>query len=230
MLPWLDSATWGDLPADSLHVTAMRLGLAAVLGVVVAAIYYTAQRRPAAEVFPFLVTLSLLTILVAMTTRVIGDNVARAFGLVGALSIVRFRTVVEDTRDTAFVIFAVAVGMAAGAGFPDVWLVGVPVVTVVAVGLSRLGQSFKTSAANTAGSESTLELRLAAALDPNKTVADVFARHVSSSRLKSAVTARQGAALDVTYFVKIARTDGQLALVRELGQIEGVQNVELKVG
>lgn len=230
MPPWLDSATWGDLPANSLHVTAMRLGLAAVLGVVVAAIYYTAQRRPAAEVFPFLVTLSLLTILVAMTTRVIGDNVARAFGLVGALSIVRFRTVVEDTRDTAFVIFAVAVGMAAGAGFPDVWLVGVPVVTVVAVGLSRFGQSFKTAAATTNASESTLELRLAAALDPAKTVAEVFARHVNSSRLKSAVTARQGAALDVTYFVKIARPDGQLALVRELGQIEGVQNVELKVG
>ena len=49
----------------------------------------------------------LLTILIAMVTMVIGNNMARAFGLVGALSIVRFRTVVEDTRDTAFVIFAV---------------------------------------------------------------------------------------------------------------------------
>ena len=53
-----------------------------------------------------------------MVTQVIGDNVARAFSLVGALSIVRFRTVVRDTQDTAYVIFAVAVGMAVGANHP----------------------------------------------------------------------------------------------------------------
>ena len=60
----------------------------------------------------------LLSILIAMVTQVIGDNIARAFSLVGALSIVRFRTVVRDTQDTAFVIFAVAVGMAMGANNP----------------------------------------------------------------------------------------------------------------
>ena len=49
----------------------------------------------------------LLSILIAMVTQVIGDNIARAFSLVGALSIVRFRTVVRDTQDTAYVIFAV---------------------------------------------------------------------------------------------------------------------------
>ena len=71
-------------------------------------------------------TLVLLTVLIAMVTMVIGDSIARAFSLVGALAIVRFRTVVEDTRDTAFVIFAVAVGMAAGAGFLKAALVGLP--------------------------------------------------------------------------------------------------------
>jgi len=61
-------------------------------------------------------------------TQVIGDNVARAFSLVGALSIVRFRTVVRDTQDTAYVIFAVVVGMAVGAN--DLWvsLIGIGVV------------------------------------------------------------------------------------------------------
>ena len=55
------------------------------------------------EAESFTVTLVLLTILIAMVTQVIGDNVARAFSLVGALSIVRFRTVVRDTQDTAYV-------------------------------------------------------------------------------------------------------------------------------
>ena len=70
------------------------------------------------EAESFTVTLVLLTILIAMVTQVIGDNVARAFSLVGALSIVRFRTVVRDTQDTAYVIFAVAVGMAVGSESP----------------------------------------------------------------------------------------------------------------
>jgi uncharacterized membrane protein YhiD involved in acid resistance len=74
----------------------------------------------------------MMTILIAMSTQVIGDNVARAFSLVGALSIVRFRTVVKDTRDTAFVIFSVVVGMAIGAGHLTVAIVGIIVAGIAA--------------------------------------------------------------------------------------------------
>jgi len=45
---------------------------------------------------------------------VIGSSLARAFALVGALSIIRFRTVVKDTKDISFVFAALAMGMAAG--------------------------------------------------------------------------------------------------------------------
>jgi len=75
-------------------------------------------------------------VLIAMVTQVIGDNVARAFSLVGALSIVRFRTVVQDTKDTAFVIFAVIVGMAVGAGQYTVAVCGLAAVGAAA-GLFR---------------------------------------------------------------------------------------------
>lgn len=74
-----------------------------------------------------------LSVLIAMVTEVIGDSVARAFSLVGALSIVRFRTVVRDTQDTAYVIFAVAVGMAVGASNPWVAAIGIAVVAAGAV-------------------------------------------------------------------------------------------------
>ncbi len=116
---------------------AWRLVLAAIFGFAVAAVHTASQRR--AENTILFTTLVLLTILVAMTTIVIGDSIARAFGLVGALSIVRFRTVVEDTRDTAFVIFAVVVGMALGAGNLLACLIGVPVVSTSALVLSRSG-------------------------------------------------------------------------------------------
>src|SRR6187399_2954985 len=85
-----------------------RLVLAFLLGCVVAGIYRSTHRdEPITPSFPR--TLVLLSILIAMVTQVIGDSIARAFSLAGALSVVRFRTVVRDTKDTAFVIAAVAV-------------------------------------------------------------------------------------------------------------------------
>ena len=115
----------GDLQVAAMPLAVFgRLGGAALLGAVVAWIYQ--RTRPPSDTSSSLaVTLVLLSILIAMVTQVIGDNVARAFSLVGALSIVRFRTVVRDTVDTAFVIFAVAIGMAAGANNTSVALSGI---------------------------------------------------------------------------------------------------------
>src|SRR6186713_2044415 len=108
-----------------------RLLFALVLGSVVAWVYRR-TRSGADFTATFPVTLVLLSVLIAMVTQVIGDNVARAFSLVGALSIVRFRTVVRDTQDTAFVIFAVVVGMAVGARDPWVAVIGIAIVGVAA--------------------------------------------------------------------------------------------------
>src|SRR5437763_675999 len=114
MPDWLNEALpgWADVP-DAIVFG--RLVRAAVLGFAVAAIYFLTQRKTRREAAPFVATLVLLTIMIAMVTRVIGDSLARAFSLAGVLAIIRFRTVVEDTRDTAFVIGAVVTGMAVGA-------------------------------------------------------------------------------------------------------------------
>src|SRR6476661_7267657 len=114
----------------------LRLIVAMLLGACVAFIYRR-TRYASQTTSSFTVTLVLLAILIAMVTQVIGDNVARAFSLVGALSIVRFRTVVRDTQDTAYVIFAVATGMALAANHPLVALCGLVVVGVTALMLRR---------------------------------------------------------------------------------------------
>ena len=62
----------------------------------------------------FVLTNIFLAVIVSMVIMIIGNNLARAFALVGALSIIRFRTVVKDTKDTAFIFWSLAVGMAAG--------------------------------------------------------------------------------------------------------------------
>ncbi len=62
----------------------------------------------------FVQTLFIITILLSFIMQIIGNSLARAFGMMGAVSIARFRTRVDDPKDTSFVLFAIGVGMAAG--------------------------------------------------------------------------------------------------------------------
>jgi uncharacterized membrane protein YhiD involved in acid resistance len=110
--------------------------LAAVgLGLGIAGLYRWA--RPPGRGLPGLgSTLLLLTPLITMVTLGVGSNIATAFTLVGTLAIVRFRTSIRDPQDTAYVIFAVAVGVAAGNGNLQVALVGSAILTLLVIALT----------------------------------------------------------------------------------------------
>jgi uncharacterized membrane protein YhiD involved in acid resistance len=204
----------------SITLLVVRLAVALLLGIVVAGVYRVSRGKHASAA-GLAATLVLLTVLIAMVTIVIGNSVARAFSLVGALAIVRFRTVVEDTRDTAFVIFAVGVGMAVGAGFLRVPLVAIPFATAAAL-------LFRPRTAMAPARDYTLTVRVGLGHEPDKLLAGPFEKHVAQARMTAALTARQGAALDLTYEIRLRRPDASLVLLSELSAIEGVQSVELR--
>src|SRR3989475_4874631 len=177
----------------------VRLLVALALGALVAWIY-RATRKSAEMAASFSVTLVLLAILIAMVTQVIGDNIARAFSLVGALSIVRFRTVVRDTQDTAYVIFAVVVGMAVGANNLWVSLIGIGVVGLAAfVMMTRPGLIASSQPAF------LLNLRVGLGHDLDKLLGGTLDEHLQERELLSIATARQGVSLDVTYETRLRR-------------------------
>ena len=62
----------------------------------------------------FNISLIMLTLITTMVMNVIGNNIALSLGMVGALSIVRFRTAIKDSRDTAYIFWAIAVGITCG--------------------------------------------------------------------------------------------------------------------
>lgn len=213
-------------PQVPAGVLLIRLLLAGVLGGVVAGIYTRTHRRDETLASGFLATLVLLFILIAMVTQVIGDSVARAFSLVGALSIVRFRTVVEDTRDTAFVICAVVVGMAVGAGHPEVALMGLPVVGVAAAALRP--RALHTAAGHTPYWSVSMRTGLGASLEAQ--LADLLARYCLEYRLQAILTGRQGAARELLYRVRLRPQTRPMDLFDALNLQEGVQHVELREG
>jgi len=209
----------------SWRLLAARLFLACLMGAAVAGIYALTRRRPRSALIPFATTLVLLATLIAMVTLVIGNNVARAFSLAGALAIIRFRTVVDDTRDTAFVIFAVVVGMAVGAGMAVVPAVGIPVVGSAAIVMSRWGR-----ADGPAGEPYRLEVRVAIDRDPAGILREIFDQYLAFARLRSTATTKQGGGLELSYSVNLRNDTDALPFVAELTRLAGVQAVELRRG
>ncbi len=207
----------------SLATLIVRLALAFAFGALVAGIYRWTHRRDDIPAATFSTTLVLMTIVIAMSTQVIGNNVARAFSLVGALSIVRFRTVVQDTRDTVYVIFAVVVGMAVGAGHLEVALVGI-VITGIASFLVR--PKSLPNELDEAGVQ--LIVRLGLGYEPDEVLHHAFEKYLEACDLRATTTAKQGSAFDFTYSIQLRPQVAQIDLVRELGLTAGVQNVELR--
>ena len=201
----------------------LRLLIAALFGGAVALVYR--RSRPEIDVAPtFPQTLVLLAVLIAMVTQIIGDNVARAFSLVGALSIVRFRTVVRDTQDTAYVILSVVVGMAIGASAPWVAVIGIAVVACVAYMMRR-----KPSADDITGRLPLLLcVRVGLGHDVEALLGSTLDAHFSHRRMRSIETARQGVSIDVAYEANLRQPGTPEQLVKALNRIEGVQSVRLE--
>ncbi|MBI4660497.1 MAG: DUF4956 domain-containing protein [Verrucomicrobia bacterium] len=219
MLDWLKSE-WSQGEQISLTALSFRMAVAWLCGLGVAWVYRnTHGRNGDSPSFPG--TLILLAILIAMVTRVIGDNVARAFSLVGALSIVRFRTVVRDTQDTAFVIFAVVVGMAVGAGDLRVAFVGLALVAAAAFAMRRR------PAEPPWEEDASLTVRIGIGLDLDGVLKSAFERHLAHHEIRSVATVKQGTAMEAQYRVRLRPNVSPAEFVKALNQIEGVQSVDL---
>lgn len=86
----------------------------------------------------FNVSLVLLSTLTGMVMTVIGNNVALSLGMVGALSIVRFRTPIKDSRDTVYIFWAIIVGICCGVGDYTIAVIGSAVVFLITLILGRV--------------------------------------------------------------------------------------------
>lgn len=206
--------------AVSIGEIAIRLLVAFGFGLAAAGLYrYSRPRSEVAPTFPL--TLVLLSVLISMVTLVIGESTARAFSLVGTLSIVRFRTIVRDTGDTAFVILAVVLGMAAGVNVPWVAVIGF-VIVAIAVFLIH------PRAATWVRLPFLLKMRVAVGHEMEALLGPVFALHVARHRLHSLETAKQGVSIDVTYRLALRTDEAAEPLVKALNRVEGVQGVSIE--
>lgn len=124
----------GNLTVEEM---ASHIIVAAILGCAIYLSYYITH---AGTIYSkkFNVSLLTLTILTSTVMTVIGNNVALSLGMVGALSIVRFRTAIKDSRDTTYIFWAIIIGICCGVGDYSVAVIGSSVVFIVLLLLGRV--------------------------------------------------------------------------------------------
>jgi len=220
MPEWLSTPFASD-PGITIGVAALRLFMALCFGFAVTVIYRWTRGRSADA--RFVSTLVLLTLLLSVTTIVIGDNIARAFSIVGALSIVRFRTVVEDTRDTAFVICAVAIGLAVGAGYIALPAMALPFIAAAA----KLFGSGTPAFYALEGGLFRLQIRVAPEFARREDLQRELDAACREKSLLGIESVRAGTAVERSYEVELPNEASADALIARLSAIEGVISVEV---
>lgn len=123
--------------ALSLEEILRNLGVAAVVGLLIFMSYWLSH---AGTIYSkkFNVSLVVLTVLTATVIGTIGNNVSLSLGMVGALSIVRYRTAIKDSRDTAYIFWSIIAGITCGAGDYVICAVGSGVVFIILLVLGRI--------------------------------------------------------------------------------------------
>lgn len=198
----------------------LSLLLAFVLGQVLAWVY-CATHCGLSYSRSYVQSLILITVVVALVMTVIGSNIITAFGLMGALAIVRFRNVIKDTRDIAFIFSALVVGMAAGSQRYVPAILGTVILSLIVLYL------FFTDFGSHEPHNGFLRFSLHRPLGPDHPVPDLLRRFCGGFTLISVQDSGFGGATEYAYQILVRHPAQNEEFLAKLKQVEGIDNVSL---
>jgi uncharacterized membrane protein YhiD involved in acid resistance len=205
----------------------MDMVLVMVLGFVLSAAIgwiYQITHRGTSYSQSFVFTLVLNGMVVALVMLVIGSDIARAFSLVGALSIIRFRNAVKETRDVGFIFFTMAIGMAVGTKFYLLAVAGTIVISAVIVLMTRYNWYAREMSSH------VLHIQVPNGM-PFETLFDkALTRYTSSSELISADSVQNGMFTELTYSIGLKKTSQVQEFLAEISNLNGNNRVTLIAG
>jgi uncharacterized membrane protein YhiD involved in acid resistance len=199
----------------------LSLLLAFVLGQVLAWVYYFSHSGLSYSK-SFVQSLILITVVVAMVMAVIGTSIITAVGLMGALAIIRFRNIIKDTRDIAFIFCALVVGMAAGSQRYAVAIVGTVILSLIALYLHLTG--FGTHQPH----NGFLRFTFRGHIGPDSPISAILKRFCGTFTLISAQDSGFGTSeIEYAYQLIIRNAAKNELMLSELEKVEGIENISL---
>ena len=209
----------GRFAVFSFESIVLSLLLAFVLGQLIAWIY-TWTHSGLSYSRSFTQSLVLMTLIVSLVMYVIGNSIVTAFGLLGALALIRFRNVLKDTRDTVFVFISLVVGMAVGSQRYMTAIVGA--VTMVLAVLYLNATSFGTT-----GRFDGYLTCIFSAVQDRADLARLLHRFCSAVKQVSTRQSGDEEGKELVYQIGLRDRERGGELLAELRRLEGIQRVSL---
>jgi len=204
---------------DMVLVMVLSFVLSAFIGWI-----YKITHRGTSYTQSFVFTLVLNGMIVALVMLIVGSDIARAFSLVGALSIIRFRNAVKETRDVGFIFFTMAIGMAVGTRFYLLAVVAAVVISLVILLMTRFNWYAREM------SSQILRIQIPDGV-PFDTLFDrAFVRYTSTSELISVDSVHSGMMTELTYSIGMKKSNQIQEFIAEIKNLNGDNKVTLIAG
>ncbi|UPK43814.1 DUF4956 domain-containing protein [Paenibacillus pabuli] len=171
------------------------IGLAIIMGAIISLTYMKTNQSTYSQ--SFTLTMVVLPVIVAIIILLIGSNIARAFSLAGAFSIIRFRSAPGDPKDIAYVLFTMASGLACGVGAFGYAVLFTIILCVLMFVLSRFNFGAKKS------QQKTLKVTIPENLSYEEALDEVFHKFNVAHELKKIRTTELGSLYELVYNVTI---------------------------
>jgi uncharacterized membrane protein YhiD involved in acid resistance len=202
---------------------AIALSLSFVLSALIGWVYRFTHRNVSYSQ-SYVQTLVILGMIISLIMLVVGSNIARAFALVGALSVVRFRNAIKETRDVGFIFLVMGVGMACGTRFYLLAAVAAVTICLAIVVMQR----FNWYHLNV--QRQVVKVQVPSDEDYSADVQDVLIRYTSEFELVSMESIRGGALTELLYAVKLKKGTEPATLIAAIRERNAGQRVAVLTG
>lgn len=166
-------------------------------------------------------TLVLMWMIITIIMLIVGSNIARAFSLVWALSIIRFRNAVKETRDVWFIFFAMAIGMAMWTKFYLLWIIATAVISLAILIMYKFNRYAKPVTSQ------VLKIQIDNAKDFEHLFDDIFVKYTISSELISIDTVRGWLLTELVYTINVNPNINKQKLISDIKSLNENQKVSL---
>lgn len=169
----------------------------------------------------YLLTMVMLPAIIAIVIMLIGDNVARAFSLAGAFTLVRYRSVPGDPADLCYLFLSLAIGLACGLGYIAYGFVFFILLAILLIVLkfAKFGES--------KNSHMTLKITVPEDLNFSGAFDDYLNKYTTKWKLCRVKTADFGSVFELVYTIDIKKDIDQKAFIDELRTLNGNLNITL---
>lgn len=204
----------------SADIVAFNLGVSLLLALIVA-LTYKQVHKGISYSQSYVYSLVLVTMVVTLAMMVIGNDITRAFALLGTFTIIRYRTAVKDPKDTAFIFIGLVIGLAVGSANYAIAFTGAAIICLAALILDAFDF----------GSITKLDHVLYLTVNLNDIDQDKLKAKIDTSFKKSGILnvtyQKEGKHILYTYNVMLNKDQQVDKVLKDLSKMDGIEDIEI---